>query len=90
MDQHGETHMGGMVVNFLLRDGTKFGHAQGSASSAFVAMPEGRVAEDIVDVEFVGDPGVVQATPTLNGPDWKYCAFRAPTERTSDWLRSER
>lgn len=88
MNQHGETHMGGMVVNFVLRDGAKFGHAQGSANSAFVTMPEGRVPEEIVDVEFVDDPGVIQATPTLNGPDWKYCAFQAPADRTSDWLRS--
>lgn len=78
MNEHGETHMGGMLVNFLLRDGTKFGHVQGSACSAFANVPEGRVPEDIVDVEFVGDLGVVQVTPTLNGPDWKYCAFRAP------------
>lgn len=80
MDEHGETHMGGMVVNFVLRDGTKFGHAQGSASSAFVTMPGGHAPEEIVDVEFLGDPGVVQVTPSLSGPDWKYCAFRAPTD----------
>ncbi len=78
MNQHGETHMGGMVVNFVLRDGTKFGHASGSANSAFVATPEGCVPDEIVDVEFVGEPGVVQTAPTLQGPDWKYCVFRAP------------
>jgi len=84
MNGHGETHMGGMVVNFILRDGTKFGHAQGSASSSFVRTPQGYVPGDIVDVEFGDEPGVVQVVPSLEGPDWKYCAFRAPKYREVD------
>ena len=78
MNRHGETHMGGMVVNFVLKDGARFGHASGNVNSAFVTTPRGYVPDDIVDVEFSGDAGVRQATPSLSGPAWKYCAFRPP------------
>ncbi|MHA1962776.1 MAG: hypothetical protein ACW99U_21515 [Candidatus Thorarchaeota archaeon] len=79
MNEVEETHMGGMVVNFILKDGTKFGHSSGSANLSFVSSPEGVSSEGIVDVEFGNDPKFVAAEIQLNAPNYKWCVFNPPT-----------
>jgi hypothetical protein len=78
MNEVGETHMGGMVVNFILRDGSKFEHSSGSANLAFISTPEGCSPDDIVDVELSRDATFVPAGISLKGPSYKWCVFNPP------------
>jgi hypothetical protein len=78
MYRHGETHMGGFVVTFVLRDGTSFVHAGGDFCE-FVAVPKGYAPDDIVDVAFEDNRGTELAkTGWLKSPDWKWCIFEKP------------
>ena len=78
MNDVGETHMGGMVVNFILKDGSKFYHTSGSANLSFVSTPEGCSPDDIVDVEYGRGSSFVPAKPSLKGPRYKWCVFNPP------------
>lgn len=77
MYSHGETHMGGFVVTFLLKDGTRFFHSGGDFCE-FVGVPPGYVPDDIVDVVFEQDPKISDQVNHLTAPDWKWCVFERP------------
>jgi len=78
MYRHGETHMGGFVVTFVLRDGTEFVHGGGDFC-AFASVPDGYLPDDIVDVVFGGHSRThLGKIKWLKSPDWKWCIFNQP------------